>query len=64
MPNDFNARFDSAYHAWLDKRYYLESKPGFYWDGDRLRGEALDPCELESEAVEIYNPPIRDFEEF
>lgn len=64
MSKDFGARFDAAYHAWLDKRYYLESKPGFYWDNGRLISEALDPCELEGEAVEIYNPPIRDFEEF
>lgn len=64
MTSNFSARFDAAYHAWLDKKYYLEAKPGFYWEGDRLIGEALDPCDLEVEAIEVYDAPVTDFEEF
>lgn len=64
MPNNFGTRFDAAYHAWLDKKYYLEAKDGFYWGGERLRGEALDPCDLESEAIEVYDSLPQDFEVF
>ena len=63
MTSDFNARFDAAYHAWLDKRFYLETK-GYKDNGfGGLVPDPQDPCDLEAESVEIYNLPARTFDE-
>lgn len=42
--SDLGKRFDAAYHAWLDSKYYQQAK-GYKDDGfGRLVYDPQDPC--------------------